>query len=97
VLADPLLGRQDLDELAELLRDDVPSHPDVPVQRQRFVLRGDEDAPQPGVDAVAEREVDDPVGTAEVDRRLGAIFGERIEALAGAAGEHDDDGVFEQE
>ena len=32
VLADALLRREDLDELAELFRDDVPSHPDVAVQ-----------------------------------------------------------------
>ena len=47
VLADALLRRQDLDELAELLRDDAPAHADVPVERQRLVLRGDEDAAQP--------------------------------------------------
>ena len=73
VLADPLLRRQDLDELAELLRDDAPAHADVAVQRLRLVLRGDEDAPQARVDAVAQGEVDDAVGPAEVDGRLGAV------------------------
>ena len=96
VLADALLRRQDLDELAELLRHDVPAHADVPVERERLVLRGDEDAAQPGVDAVAQREVDDAVRPAEVDRRLGALLGQRIEPLAGAAGEHDDEAVVEQ-
>ena len=94
VFADPLLGRKELDELVELLRHDVPAHPDVTVQRERLVLGRDEDPPQPRVDAIAEREVDDPIGPAEVDRRLGAILGERIEPLAGAAGEDDDEGVF---
>jgi len=47
VLARPHLRRQDLDVLAELLRDDIPADPDVPVERQRFVLRGDEDPAQP--------------------------------------------------
>ena len=93
VLADPLLRRQDLDELAELLRHDAPAHADVPVERQRLVLRGDEDAAQPGVDAVAQREIDDAVRPAEIDRRLGAILRQRIEPLARAAGEHDDEAV----
>ena len=96
VLADPLLRRQNLDELAELLRHDAPAHADVPVERQRLVLRRDEDAPQPGVDAVAQREVDDAVRAAEVHRRLGALLRQRIEPLAGAAGEHDDEAVVEQ-
>ena len=90
VLADALLRRQDLDELAEFLRHDVPAHADVPVERQRLVLRGDEDAAQPRVDAVGEDEVDDPVGPAEVDGRLGPVARERRQALAGAPGEHDD-------
>ena len=96
VLADALLRRQDLDELAELLRHDAPAHADVAVQRERLVLRGDEDPPQPGVDAVAEREVDDAVRAAEVDRRLRALLRERVEPLAGAAGEDDDEPVVEQ-
>ena len=96
VLADALLRRQDLDELAELLRDDAPAHADVAVERQRLVLRGDEDAPQPRVDAVAQREIDDAVRAAEVDRRLGAILRQREQPLAGAAGEHDDEAVVEK-
>ena len=39
VLAHALLRRQDLDELAELLGHDAPAHADVPVERQRLVLR----------------------------------------------------------
>ena len=95
VLADPLLRRQDLDELAELLRDDVPPHPDVTVERQRLVLRRDVDVAQPGIDAVAEREVDDPVRPAEIDRRLRAVLRERIQALSDSAGEQDDQDIVE--
>ena len=69
VLAHPLLRRQELDELAQLFRHHVPGHPDVPVERQRLVLGGDENAPEARVDAVAEREIDDPVGPAEDTRR----------------------------
>ena len=96
VLAHPLLRRQNLDELTELLRHDVPAHPDVAVERERLVLRGDEDAAQAGVDAVAQGEIDDPVRAAEVDRRLGPILGKRIQALAGTTGEHDDEAVVEE-
>ena len=35
-------------------------------------------------------------GPAEIDRRLGALLGQRIEPFAGAAGEHDDQAVVEQ-
>ena len=95
VLADALLRREDLDELAELLGDDVPPHPDVAVEGERLVLRGDEDAAQPGVDAVAEREIDDPVRPAEVDGRFRPFFGQGIQAFAGAAGEQDDEDIVE--
>ena len=96
VLADALLRRQDFDKLPELLRDDAPAHPDVAVERERFVLRRNEDAAQPGVDAVAEREVDDAIGPAKVHGRLGPLLGERIEPLARAAGQDDDKTVVEE-
>ena len=90
VFADALLRRQDLDELAELLRHDAPTHPDVAVERERLVLGGDEDAPQPRIDGIREHEVDDAVGAAEVDGGLGALARQRREALPRAAREHDD-------
>ena len=46
VLADPLLGRQDLDELAQFLGNDIPAHPDVAVERERLVLGGNENSTQ---------------------------------------------------
>src|SRR5207247_1683010 len=96
VLADALLRRQDLHELAELLRYDAPAHADVPVERERLVLRGDEDAPQPRIDAIAQGEVDDAVRTTEVHRRLRPLFRQGVEALASTAGEDDDEAVVEQ-
>jgi hypothetical protein len=47
--------------------------PNVPVQRQRFVLRGDEDPAISGVQAVAENEVDDAIRAAKVHGRLGSL------------------------
>ena len=96
VLAHALLRRQNLDEFSELLRDDAPPHPDVAVERERLVLRGDEHAAQTGVDAVAEDEIDDAVRSAEVHGRLGAFLRQRVQALADAACEHDDEAVVEQ-
>ena len=95
VLADALLGRQNLDELAQLLRHHVPSHPDVPVEGERFVLGGDEDPAQPRIDAVAEGEIDDAVRPAEVHGGFRAFFGQGVETLAGTAGEKDDEDVVQ--
>ena len=93
VLADALLRRQDLDELAELLRHHRPALADVAVERERLVLRGDEDVAQSRVDAVAQDEIDDAVGPAEIHRRLGALARQRREPFAGAAGQHDHEDV----
>ena len=82
VLADALLGGQGEDVLADFGVEDVPAAPDVAVQGVGFVLDQDDDAAQPGVDAVAEGEVDDPVFAAEGDGGLGAIRRQRVEALA---------------
>ena len=44
ILADPLHGRQDLDELANLAAENIPAFADLAIQRECFVLRKDEDA-----------------------------------------------------
>jgi hypothetical protein len=61
MLSDSLLRRQNLDELAQFLGHDVPPHADVPVEGERLVLRRDENAAQSRIDAVAEREIDNPI------------------------------------
>jgi len=67
----------------------------VAAKRERLVLERDEDFPQTRVDAVAEREIDDPVGTAEVHRGLRPLLGQRIKAFARASRQnHDDDIVL---
>ena len=93
VFADALLRRQDLDELAQLFRDDAPALADVTIQRERLVLRRDVDAPEARVQAVAQDEVDDAVRPAEVDGRLGPLLRQRREALADSARQHDDQDV----
>ena len=88
VLADALLRAQNLDELAELVGHHAPPHAQVTAERERLVLQRDEDAAQPRIDAVAEGEVDDPVGTAEIHRRLRPFLGQRIEPFANPASQH---------
>ena len=93
MLADALLRAEDLDELAELVRHDAPSHAEVPAERQRLVLERDEDPAEARVDAVAEREVDDAVRPAEIDRRFGPFLGQRVEAFAHATRQHHHESV----
>src|SRR5262245_12843026 len=95
MLADPLLWRQNLDELPELFGNDAPSHPDVAVEGKRLVLGGNEDAPEAGIDAVAEREIDDSVRAAEEDGRLGAVARQWIQALARTSGEENDQRIVD--
>ena len=79
VLADPFHWRQDLDELSQFTSHNVaPAFTNVPVQRQRFVLRQDIDFSQIGVDTVGQRNVNDAVNAAEGDGRLGTIACQRI-------------------
>ena len=95
VFADALLRAENLDELTELVSHDAPSHPDVAAERERLVLQRDEDLAQSRIDAVAEGEVDDPVGAPEVHGRLGPLLREWIQTFAGTSGQnHDDDIVL---
>ena len=95
-LAGLLLRRHDVDELTEAGFQEAPAALDVTDQRLRLVLRQHADAPQPRVDAVAEREVDDAHGAGKGHCRLGAVVGQAGEAAAAAAGEHQCVGVAAQ-
>jgi hypothetical protein len=53
---------------------------DVTIERCRIELRENEDPPDVGMQAVADRNVDQPVLAADWDRRLGTVFGEWKEA-----------------
>ena len=83
-----LLRRDHLDELAELAAQVAPAALDVLDQRMRLVLRHHRDAADAGVHAVRQHEIDDAELAAERRRRLAAVIGEVLEALAAAAG-HD--------
>jgi len=90
-----LLGREDLHEPARVLIYAI-GVADVPVERGRVELRQHEDAPQVGVQAVADRHVDEPVLAADRDRRLGAQLGERMEARTLAAAEDEGEHIAHQ-
>ena len=86
VRAHPLHRRQNLDELAQFLRHNAgPAFADVPVQRQRLVLRQDVHPTQIGVDAVGKGDVDDAVLPAKGNRRLGPITRQRKKPFARSA------------
>ena len=84
-LRDALHGRQNLNELAQLVgHHRAPALADVPVQRERLVLGQDVNVAQVGVDAVGEGDVDDAVLAGEGHGRLGAVAGQGKEPFASA-------------
>ncbi len=86
-LAAPDVGLQDPDAAPVPVQVPRPPEPDVVVEGARVVLRQDHDVVDVRVDAVAQREVDDPVLAAERDGRLGPLLREDREARTFAARE----------
>jgi hypothetical protein len=89
VLADLLLGRQDVDEFVEAAVEEAPAALQVLDQALRLVLRGDADAADAGIHAIRQREIDDAELAAERHGRLRAPVSELHQAAAPAAGQHD--------
>ena len=87
LLADALLRRQQVDELADLGAQEAPAVLQVAQQAVALVLGDDADAADARVQAVRQREIDDAELAAEVDRRLGAAVGQLPEAAAAPAGQ----------
>ena len=81
------VGLQQLDAAPVAVEVPRPAEADVVVERARVVLGQDDDVVDVRVDAVGQREVDDPVLAAERHRRLGPLLGEDREAFALAARE----------
>jgi hypothetical protein len=90
-----LLRRKRFDELADLAVADVPCRPEVAIQALRLVLSGDEDLAKARVQAVRQREVDDPIGSPEEDGRFGSVPREGIKPLARTPGEEKGDDIPE--
>src|SRR5271166_420189 len=94
LVADALLGRKDFHELANLAAENVPAFTDVAIERERLVLGEDVDAAQIGVETVGKSDINDAIHSAEGDGGLGAVAGERVQALSSAAGKKDSESVF---
>ena len=86
-LVEPLLRRQQVEELVHLRAQKRPAHLQVPQQAVRLVLGQHGDPPDVRVEAVRQDEIDDAELAAEEHRRLGAAVGQLLEPAAAAAGE----------
>ena len=86
-LVDALLRGKQIHELVQLGAQEVPRALDVAEQAVRLVLREDVDPAHAGVDAVREREIDDPILAAKVNGRFRSAVREVSEPGAAASGE----------
>ena len=93
LLVDPLLRRQELDELVHLPAEEAPALLQVTQQAVRLVLGDDTDPADAGVETVRQREVDDPELAAEIHGRLCAPRGKVLESRSAPAREHQRDGA----
>jgi hypothetical protein len=83
-----LLRRQDFHKTAREMVKFICAR-NMPVQRRGIKLRQNVDAPEPGIDAVGNRDVHQPVFSRQRHRWLGAVLGQRKEPRA-LATPHDD-------
>ena len=91
-----LLRRHHVDVLPQARFQKPPATLDVPDQALRLVLCQHGDAPNPRIDAIAEREVDDLQLAGERHRRLGAPIGELHQPAAAPTGQHQRVGALRQ-
>ena len=88
-----LLGGEDLNEaFAKLV--ELVAGVDVPVQRGAVELRQHVDLAEAAVEAIADRDVNQPVLSAKRHRGFGALPRQRKEPGAGAAAHDDGEGIF---
>ena len=88
-----LLGRQDFDE-AFAKRVEVVGPANVAVQADRIELRQHIDAVHVAVQAVRQRDIDQPVLSGQRDRRFRTELGQRQQARAATASEHEGDNAI---
>ena len=95
LLGAALRGRQEPQAVAGAVEIPRPAAGQVLVEREGAVLLHDPHVPQARVGQVGQDDVDQPVLARQRHHRLGAGRGERHEAAAGAAGQHErDDGAL---
>jgi hypothetical protein len=67
-----LRGRKDLDKFPKIALEEAPGIDQVLDQRVGFVLGKHADSANPGIDAVGQREIDNPKIATEINRGLRA-------------------------
>ena len=92
-LVEPLLRRQQIEELVHLRAQERPAHLQMAQQAVRLVLGQHADPADARIDAVRQREIDDAELAAEKYRRLGAPVGQLVQPAAAAARQHQRDGA----
>jgi hypothetical protein len=89
VLLGPQLGREQAQAPVGPVQVPGPAVGQLVVERLQPVLLQHPDVLDPGVDAVGEREVDQPVDAGEGERRLGPPRGEQLQPASLTAGQHE--------
>ena len=82
-----LLGRHDIDELAQLAAQETPALLDMADQRVGLVLRQHANLPDTGIETVRQGKIDDAELASERHGRLGAPLGQGMQATAPPAGQ----------
>ena len=93
-LVDALLRRQQVDELVHLVFRNAQPRCRWRSRLWLFVLGDHADAPDARVEAVGQREIDDPELAAEVHRRFGPRVGEIAQPAAATARQHQRHGTL---
>ncbi len=88
-----LVGRQDQQAAGGPVEIPGPAVGEMVVERGRLVLLGDPDVGDRAVQAVAQREVDEPVAAGERHGRFGALVGQGLESGALSTGEDEGEDV----
>ena len=97
VFIDALLRRHNVDELAKFaLKVPLPTEIHVPIETHRLVLGEHEDFPDPAVEDVGKREIDDPISAAKRNRRFRPVAGKGFKTRTFSTGQNDGHGVFRE-
>ena len=95
VLTDALLWRHGHDVFVQFRIEQTPRELQVAVEGLGLVLDKNDNLPETGIDAVAQRKIDDTVFSAERDRRLGAFECQRLKAVASPSCQDDRQDVLQ--
>jgi hypothetical protein len=89
MFVDPLLWWHNIDELVEFpAKESAPSQIDVTIQTHGLVLRQHQHLADTAVQAVGQREIDNPVPTSKRNRGLGTITRQRFESRSFSTGQN---------